>query len=321
MYAVGLNNYGGPEVLHLVELPDPHPVAGQVRVKVCAAGINPVDVMVRDGSLAEWFGGIQPPYIPGMDIAGIIDEVGANIDPKLGVTVGQHVVGVVDNFGSYGGYSQYVCLLATSITPVPDRMTFSEAASFLMNSLTARNALDTLSLPSGSTVLVTGAAGAVGAYTIALGNDQELRMAAVASPQDEAFLRTIGATEFISRGTDIATRVRQVFPTGVDAVVDAASLGREIAPAVRDNGTIITLRPGNNDDFERGIHAVFVNVRERITDHAAITRLGQQAAEGLLIPRVAAIIAADKAAGAHQRLNEGNLRGRLILDFDCLDRG
>lgn len=319
MYAVGLNNYGGPEVLQRVELPEPHPASGQVRVKVRAAGINPVDVMVRDGSLAGWFAGAQPPFVPGMDIAGTIDELGEGIDPLLGIAIGQDVVGVVDNFGSYGGYSQYVCLPAASVTPVPAGASLPEAASFLMNALTARNALDTLHLPPGSTVLVTGAAGAVGAYAVGLGNADGLRMVAIASAQDEAFLRAAGASEVIARGNDVAARVRQAFPAGVDAVVDAASLGQQIAPVIRDGGTIITLRHGNDDGLERGIKAVFVNVRERITDHAAIARLGQQVTSGLLALRVAAVFPAAEAVAAHHRFDEGGLRGRVVLTFDGLE--
>ena len=106
MYAIGLNNYGGPDVLHLIELPDPHAGPGQVRVRVRAAGINPVDVMVRDGSLAQWFSTLLPPFVPGMDIAGTIDEIGEGLDPQLGIAVGQDVAGVVDNYGSHGGYNQ-----------------------------------------------------------------------------------------------------------------------------------------------------------------------------------------------------------------------
>ncbi|EOC1344925.1 NADP-dependent oxidoreductase [Cronobacter dublinensis] len=316
MYAIGLDSYGGPEVLYQVELPDPHPAPGQVRVKVHAAGVNPVDVMVRDGSLAQWFPEIKPPFVPGMDIAGIIDEVGESIDPQFNAGLGQAVVGVVNNLGSYGGYSEYVCLPAASVIPVPAGATFPSAASFLMNALTARNALDILSLPKGSTLVVTGAAGAVGAYTVALANDEGLRVVAIASPQDEESLRTAGATKVIARGDDIASRVRKVFPTGVDAVVDAACLGNQIAPTIRDGGTIVTLRHGNDGGFERGIKGVFVSVRDHFTNHAAIVRLGQQVTSGLLTLRVAATFPATDAANAHRRFDEGGLRGRIILDFD-----
>lgn len=316
MYAIGLTRYGGPEVLHRVELPDPHPAPGQVRVKVRAAGINPVDVMVRDGSFARRFAGAHLPFVPGMDIAGTIDEVGEGIDSEFGIALGQDVAGVVNNFGSYGGYSQYVCLSAASVTPVPRGATLLAAASFLMNALTARNALDALRLPRGSTVLVTGAAGAVGAYVVALGNDDGLRTVAIASPQDEAFLRSAGATDVIPRGDDITAQLRQAVPDGVDAVVDAASLGQQIASAVRDKGKVVNLRSGNDDGFQRGIKAVFVSVRERITDHAAIARLGSQVSGGVLPLRLAGTFPAAEAVSAHRLFHEGGLRGRIVLDFE-----
>jgi NADPH:quinone reductase-like Zn-dependent oxidoreductase len=318
MYAVGLNTYGGPEVLHLLELPDPHPAPGQVRVKVCAAGINPVDVMVRDGSLAQWYSGAQLPFIPGMDIAGIIDAVGEGIDPSFGLVIGQDVVGIVDNYGGYGGYSQYVCLPAASVIPVPAGVAFPAAASFLMNALTARNALDALALPPGATLLVTGAAGAVGAYAVALAHAEGLRVVAVAAPEDESFLRSAGAAEFVARGEHLAARVRQLFPAGVDAVVDAANLRGVIAPAIRDAGTLIVLRPWDDAVLDHGIRVVFVNVRQRATDHPAIVRLGQQVSDGLLSLRVVAVFPAAEAVAAHRRLAEGGLRGRLILDFQTL---
>lgn len=316
MYAIGLNEYGGPEVLHRVTLPDPHPGPGQVRVRVSAAGINPVDVMLRDGSLAGWYAQAPKPFVPGMDIAGTIDELGEGIDPQQGVAPGQAVVGVVDNFGSHGGYSQYVCLPAASVIPVPSGASGPAAASFLMNALTARNALDTLALPAGSTVLVTGAAGAVGTYAVALGAHEGLHMVAVASARDEGALRACGAATFVLRGDDVALRVRQGVPGGVDAVVDAACLGRQIAPAVRDGGCVIALRPGMEGDLERGIRSVFVNVRERSTDHAALRRIGERVADGVLGLRVAATFPAGEAAQAHRLFDQGGLRGRVILDFD-----
>lgn len=316
MYAIGLNHYGGPDVLQRVALPDPHPLPDQVRIKVRAAGINPVDIMVRDGSLKDWFAGAQPPFVPGMDISGTIDEMGGGVDPAYGLTVGQDVVGLVDNFGSYGGYSEYVCLPAASVIPLPEKTPLTAAASFLMNALTARNALDTLQLTEGATVLVTGAAGAVGAYTVALGSKDRLNMVAVTSPSDETFMRTVGASMVIARGDDIAMRILKALPQGVDAVVDAAGLGEQIIPAVRSGGTVITLRPGNEDGFERGINAIFVNVRECIIDHAALSRIGQQVSEGVLPLRVAAVFPAADAVAAHRRFDEGRLRGRIILNFD-----
>lgn len=132
MKAIAVETYGGPEVLHPVELPDPHPGTEQVRVRV--------------------------------DAAAIVDEIGNGIDPALAVEPGDEVVGFVDNLGAHGGYSDYVVLSAASVIAIPDGATAPEAASFLNNSLTAFNALDALELPAGATLVVTGAAGSVGGY-------------------------------------------------------------------------------------------------------------------------------------------------------------
>lgn len=315
MRAVGLDTYGGPEVLHPVDLPDPHPAAGEVRIRVRAAGVNPVDAMLREGLLAQSYAGPEPPFIPGMDIAGTVDELGPGHDPGTGLSVGQDVVGIVDNHGGFGGYSQYVCLPGASVIPAPDGATMPAAASFLMNALTARNALDALSLPAGSTVLVTGAAGAVGAYTVALAHDDGLTAVALAAPGDELFLRAQGATQFVRRGAEAAADVRTAYPSGVDAIVDGAGLGLQITPALRDGGTLVVLRGWNDADPGRSIRVLPVNVRQRVTDHAAIALIGRQVAAGLLPSRVSEVFPADEAVAAHRRLDKGGLRGRIVLDF------
>jgi len=316
MYAIGLYEYGGPAVLQGVQLPDPHPSPGQVRVRVRAAAINPVDVMVRDGSLAAHFENVPLPLVPGMDIAGTIDEIGDEVDHDLSLAVGDAVVAVVDNAGTYGGYSQYVCVPVQSVIPVPAGASFVQAGSFLMNALTARHALDTLALPPGSTVLVTGAAGAVGTYALALGHGDQLRMLALASPADEAYVRNFGAAEWIARGANVCADTRRLCPAGVDAVIDCAGLGASLVPAVRDGGTIIVLRPDAGVALARGVRTLFVNVRSRVTDHEAITRLGQQVSSGRLPLRVAAVYPAAEAAAAHRRFDHGGLRGRIVLDFE-----
>jgi NADPH2:quinone reductase len=320
MLAVGLDTCGGPEVLHLLELPTPEPIVGSVRIKVMAAGVNPADAMVRDGSIAAYFPEDSPPFVPGMDVAGIVDKMGERVDPRYGIAVGQAVVGLVCSRGDHGGYSQYVCLPADSLIPAPSGATFPEAASFLMNALTTRHALDTLALPPGSTLLVTGAAGAVGDFAVALGVQEGLRVVAVARSKDETFLRDAGVAKFVERGDEVATQVRASFPEGVDAVLDAAGLREQVVPAVRDGGTIIALRSWDAPALPRGVRSKFLNVRERATDRDAMLRLGQQAAAGLLKMRVAAIYPANQAEQAHRRLAERGLRGRIVLDFEGLKR-
>ena len=142
MKAIALETYGGPDVLHPVDLPDPHPGPGQVRIQVHAAAVAPVDAMVRTGLLAQMNAGPNPPFVPGMEVAGVVDEVIDDIDPALAVEAGQKIVGFVDNLGAHGGYSDYVVLPAASVTRIPEEASAPEAASFINNSMTAPNALE-----------------------------------------------------------------------------------------------------------------------------------------------------------------------------------
>lgn len=314
MQAIGLSRYGGPEVLGPVKLPNPHPGEGQVRVRVRAAAVNPADVMLRQGDLADWYEDAQPPFIPGMDLAGEIDEIGPGVDPALGLTIGDPVVGVLDNHGQVGAYSELVVLPAASVTSIPDGTSFAEASSFLMNALTARNALDALNLPHGASVLVTGAAGAVGAYAVALAADDGLRVVATASGDDEPFVRALGACAFIARGDALTARVQEFQTGGVDAVIDAAGLTDELLPAIRRGGQIIDLRFWEGAP-ERGIRIVRVSVRDRVLDHDAIVRLRAQVECGALPLRVAATFPASAAADAHRAQDAGGLRGRVVITF------
>jgi NADPH2:quinone reductase len=140
--------------------------------------VNPADVMLRDGRLREWYQDSEPPFIPGMDIAGTIDEIGDAVNAESGLAIGGDVVGIIDNHGQHGGYSECIVLDARSVRPKPARADFPEAASFLMNALTVRTALDALALPPGSTLLVTGAAGAFGGCAVQLGAPRNACMCA-----------------------------------------------------------------------------------------------------------------------------------------------
>ncbi|MGW1711661.1 NADP-dependent oxidoreductase [Streptomyces sp. NPDC002156] len=312
--AIGLHIYGGPDVLHAVELPEPHAGPDEVRVRVRAAGVNPADAMLRDGSLAEWYRDFEPPFIPGMDVAGTLDEVADDVKAAYGLSEGEPVIGIVDNHGRHGGYSEFVVLPAASVTRQPVGTTFPEAASFLMNALTARSILDSLALAPGSTLVVTGAGGAVGGYVVQLAASEDLRVVAVASEHDEEWLRSHGADTFVARGADIAQRVLDVVPGGAEAVADSAMLHDLIAPAIGDNGQIAVVRFWDGDPG-RGIVVHPVNVRSRITDTAAVIRLREQVESGELTLRVAATLPADQAPEAHRLLEKGGLRGRLILEF------
>lgn len=314
MHAIGVVEYGGPEALRVVELPDREPGAGEVRVRVRAAAVNPVDVLLRSGALAGWYKGLTPPFVPGMDAAGVIDAIGPDLDPALGLQLGQRVVAVINSKGATGAYGEQVIAPAASVVAAPDALDDAHAASFLMNALAAHNALDTAALPAGSTVLVTGAAGAFGTYAVVLAHRAGHRVIALASPADETAVRDVGADVFVARGDDAAARILQAAPDGVDTILDGALIGQEIIQAVRNGGSIIDLR-GRDGELERGIRMTHSNVRDRMQDHAAITCLRDLVNDGTLPTAVEGVFAWPDAAAAHARLAEGGLRGRLILDF------
>jgi NADPH:quinone reductase-like Zn-dependent oxidoreductase len=312
MKAVGVTAFGGPEALHSVDLPDPLPGPGELRIRVKAAAVNPTDTGLRDGARASMLKDIPPPYVPGMDAVGVLDQVGDGT--STGLRAGDHVMAIVVPSGSHGAYSELIVVPAESVVRVPAGATDAEASTLPMNGLTARLALDLLGLAPGQVLAVTGAAGAVGGYAIQLAKADGLRVIADAAPADEELVAGLGADIVVRRGDDFGQRVREAVPEGAAGLVDGALLNELTVPAVRDGGRIATLR-GFSGDAERGItyHPVFV--RSYAREHAKLDRLRQQAEDGQLTLRVADTIPATEAAAAHRRLEAGGTRGRLVLEF------
>jgi NADPH:quinone reductase-like Zn-dependent oxidoreductase len=312
MKAVGVMTFGGPDALETVELPDPVAGPGEVRIRVRAATVNPTDTGLRSGARAAQLKDIPPPYVPGMDAAGVLDQIGEGVSTAL--QPGEQVMAIVVPSGSHGAYSELLVVPVESVARVPAGSSPAEASTLPMNGLTARMALDALDLQPGQTLAVTGAAGAVGGYAIQLAKTEGLRVVADAAPADEELVRDLGADIIVPRGDDFADRVREVVPGGVDGVVDAALLDQLVVPAVRDGGRIATVR-GYRGDEERGItfHPVFV--RNYAREQAKLDRLRELVEEGRVTLRVAAVVPAGEASEAHRRLEAGGTRGRLVLEF------
>ena len=140
MRGVGVVEFGGPEVLRVVDLPEVHAGAGQVRIRVHAASVNPADTSTRNGTRAVALREIPPPYIPGMDGAGVIDEIGPGTD--TGLALGDAVMAMVIPSGSHGAYRESIVLSADSVVRAPTNASHVEAATLPMNGLTARQSLD-----------------------------------------------------------------------------------------------------------------------------------------------------------------------------------
>jgi NADPH:quinone reductase-like Zn-dependent oxidoreductase len=311
MKVVGVVEYGGPEALRVFDVPEPHAGAGQVRIRVRAAAVNPTDTLVRNGSRAESQKEFEPPYVPGMDVAGLLDEIGDGVSTEL--AIGEHVMAIVVPRGSHGGYAEHVVVPVESMVRTPAGVSLVEAATLPMNGLTARLALDLLALRPGQTLAVTGAAGAFGGYVVQLAKAEGLRVIGDASPADAALVRGLGA-EVVPRGDGVAARIRHIVPGGVDGLADGALLHHEALPAVRDGGGLAAVRTFSGET-ERGITVHPVFVREYAREHDKLDRLRQQVEDGTLTLRVAGTFTADQGGEAHRILEAGGTRGRLVIEF------
>ncbi|MEU6748344.1 NADP-dependent oxidoreductase [Spirillospora sp. NPDC046719] len=306
MRAVAMTSFGGPEVLSVVEIPTPEPEAGQVRVRVAAATVNNFDLVARAG----WLGGMLPAgprYVLGWDVAGEIDAVAPDV---TGLAPGDAVIGMSDWLDTKAGtYAEYVVLNAASVTRAPAGATPLQAATIPVNGLTALRILELLDPAPGATIAVTGAGGAVGGYTAELAAGRGHRVLAVASAQDEAFLTGLGAV-FVPRSDDPVAALRAHAPDGVDALVDAATIGPEMIAAVRDGGAYAGLTPPKTPEPERGISVHRVHVT---ADGARLAELVSLAEQGRFTLRVAQDFPFEQAPQAHAMLAKGGVRGRVLL--------
>jgi NADPH:quinone reductase-like Zn-dependent oxidoreductase len=313
MRAAGVTEFGGPEALHLIEVPEEHAGPGEVRVRVTAATVNPTDTYLVLGVYADRDPVKQPPWVPGMDVAGVLDEIGEGVD-RPDLQVGAPVMAVVVPGGAHGGYRESLVLPADSVVPAPKNATDVEAATLPMNAMTARFSLDLMGLRPGQVLAVTGAAGAYGGYVVQLAKDDGLTVVADASEADEQLVRDLGADVVVRRGDDVAERIRARFPDGVDGLADGAVQDALVLPAVRDGGAVATVR-GYRGDGQRGLRFFPTLVRKVAQDRAALDRLRQQAEDGVVTLRVARTFPAAEAGEAHRLLARGGVRGRLVLTF------
>jgi NADPH:quinone reductase-like Zn-dependent oxidoreductase len=311
MRIVGVTSFGGPEKLQVLDVPEPHPGAGEVRIRIHAATVNATDIGLRKGYQGFPVPGRAEPYVPGMEAAGVISEVGDGVSWQ----VGDGVIAVAVATDPHGGaYADELVVAAESVVRMPARTDFAAAATLPMNGLTARTALDLLDLPTGSTVAVAGTVGAVGGYTVQLAKADGLHVIADSAEADEELVRRLGADRIVRRGEGFADRIRALVPNGVHGLVDAAVLDEAVVPAIRDHGALAVLR-GWDGEPGRGITVGKVFVPQQVTNTAALDLLRQQVEDGVLTLRVARVFPAERAAEAHRLVEAGGLRGRVVLDF------
>jgi NADPH:quinone reductase-like Zn-dependent oxidoreductase len=288
----------GPDSIEIIDLPVADPGPGEVRVTIAAAPVNPVDLAVAGGSFHA--AGLITQHERtglGWDFAGTVAAAGPGVD----LLPGTRVAGLVPGFDrDFGTYAEYLLVSATDIALVPDGLDLIDAATVPLNGLAAEQILDLVGDASaaGNRLLVTGAAGALGGYLLALAGDRGWDVTGMARARDEAFVRSLGA-DF----------TEQAEP-GWDAVADAGVLQHQALRLVRDGGTFIGVQPGNEPNTERGIRVTAVITHP---DGVRLADLLSQAAIGKLPTRIHAVLPLEQAGDAHRTVAKGGVRGRIVL--------
>ena len=307
--AVGITEPGGPEVVRVVEREVREPGPGEVRLGVRAAAVNPTDIGLRERGAES----LPPPWVPGMDAAGVVESVGAGVEH---LAVGDEVMAAVAPRRPEGGaQAELVVVPAASTVPVPDGLSAEPAATLPMNGLTALHGLDLLALAEGQTLLVTGGAGLLASYVIPMAKQRGLRVLADASPEDETLVRGFGADVVLPRGDALVAAIHTESPDGVDAVFDTALLRREMFPAIREGGAFAVVRTWDGEDVEQGIRIEKVQVWTALERTDWLWEVRELAERGVLVPRVAETYPPEAAGEAQRRMEAGGLRGRAVIVF------
>ncbi|HTP15589.1 MAG TPA: NADP-dependent oxidoreductase [Streptosporangiaceae bacterium] len=298
---------GGVDSVELGERPDPAPAAGQALVRVHGAGVGPWDV----GFLSGGFPGVALPFVPGQEVAGVVEAAGDG----AGVQPGDRVYASL--FPAGGGFAELALALADRLAPMPGRLGFAEAAGLVIGGGTAYEGLvDKGRLKAGETVLITAAAGGVGSAAVQIAAAVGARPLGVASPANHDYLRSLGASEVLHyHAADWVQQVRAAVPGGVDLLLDGAGgqTRDEALGAVRDSGrAIFIVLQSTPAQLERGItgesFAAHVN-RQRLE------QLGRLADAGTLRPQVEAVLSLEQARDALTRVAGRHTRGKIVLQI------
>ncbi|WIE56086.1 NADP-dependent oxidoreductase [Curtobacterium sp. MCBD17_003] len=307
MKAVQFHEVGGPEVLEEVEIEQPTPGAGQVRVRVAASAYNAADAGMRGGFLPI---PIALPHVPGYDVSGTVDAIGEDVD---GLAVGDAVIGFLP-MERDGGAAEYVIAPAEALVPAPTSIPLPDAAALPSVALTAWQALfDDGGLHAGQRVLIVGAGGVVGKYAIQLAKRAGVFVSATASPRSIDAVRAAGADQVIDHtDADLLASVDGQFDVLLNlAPIDPEQFAADVA-AVRDGGVVVstTAFMATPDDESRGVRASTVFVlpnRERLAELVSLVD------DGALTVEVTRRIPLSDLPALHAEAEAGRIAGKVIV--------
>jgi len=298
--AVRFSRFGGPEVLEIVDLPEPQATPGRIRIAVRAAGINAGDWKKRRGPVDP-----QLPQTLGHEAAGTVDELGEGVE---GLAIGDRVFGLCAQ-----GAAQAQSAVLDHYAPMPPTLDFAQAAALPTAVETAARALDQLGVHDGATLLVNGASGTIGGVAVQLAVARGARVIGTARPANHAYLRTLGA-EPVAYGPDMTDRVRALSSEGVGYALDVAGSGilPELIDLAGGPDNVLTIA-----DFP-GARRHGVRFSRGDTGRAlyALHRIGPMIEAGLLaLPTVVTFPFAE-IAEAHRAGEGGSVHGKLVLLID-----
>ncbi|KOV82115.1 NADP-dependent oxidoreductase [Nocardia sp. NRRL S-836] len=302
--ALGYRAFGGPEVLEFFDRPDPSPGPSEVLVRVAAAGVNPLDHVLREGLIPAMNGHVPFPQVLGMEAAGTVLAVG---DDVSGLAVGDRVAGLALTFA--GTYAETTLLLGAATTRVPDGVPETWAATIPVAGTTALDVLDQLGLPAGASLLVNGIGGGVGIAVAQLARDRGLVVTGTASAGKRELVTGTGARFVDYAGGDVVERLRALAPDGFDGVVDTVggeSL-RAVAAVAAAPEALVSV--GDPSVAELG----GVPVRRRL-ERAGIERVAALMAGGRLDPHVTGVYPLARAQEALALVESRHAVGKVVID-------
>jgi NADPH:quinone reductase-like Zn-dependent oxidoreductase len=312
MKACYIESFGGRDKLKVADLPQPQPREGEVLVRIHAAGVNPVDWKIREGLLKEVFP-YKFPIIMGWDLAGIVEAVGPNTGRiKSGDSVYAYARLPEIHRGTY---AEYIALPESHLALKPVNLSMTEAASIPLAALTAYQALEAGGLQKGESVFILGASGGVGSCAVQLAAHRGARVIGLAGGRNHDYLRSLGADEAIDyeRG-DFIQSLGELLLQGADLVLDfhgGDTLERGLLCA-RPGGRLVSIIEivDAEDLKKRDVRFSYVFVEPNASQ---LDDLRELAESGRFRPIVSHVFSLDEAAKAHEQMETGHTRGKIVL--------
>lgn len=302
--AWGFSEHGGPEVQEFFDRPDPVPGRDEVLIRVTAAGVNPLDHLVRAGLVPGLDGGRPFPRVLGMEAAGVVLARGEDVD---GLDVGDAVFGFALTGG--GTYAETTVLSAPNTARIPAGLSAITAATLPVAGTTAVDALDQLDLPAGAAVLVNGVGGGVGLSVARLAVARELRVIGTGSSAKREHAEALGARFIDYTAEDVVASAHELVPGGFDGIVDlvgGTSL-RTVAPLARDPRNVVAVGDMSVPD----LGGRFV---ERRLDRENLEQAARLALDGVLAPAITAIHPLSDAPAALATVENGHTSGKVVIE-------